>query len=145
MSKIRRIEESFRKKEIPQFAVGDTVDVHVLIREGDKERVQVFNGTVIRHHEGGMGATFTVRRIVQGEGVERTFPLHSQSVQKIEVKRTGKVRRSRLYFLRERTGKATRLREIGEQRAGATGEATAAPAETGAVAGGTTVESGKTE
>lgn len=111
MSRISRIEEGFTR-EIPRFNVGDTVDVHVLIKEGEKERVQVFNGTVIRKKGGGLGATYTVRRIVQGQGVERTFPLHSPSVQKVDVTRRGKVRRSRLYFLRDRTGKATRLKEI---------------------------------
>jgi large subunit ribosomal protein L19 len=112
MSRISRIEEGYTRPEIPRFNVGDTVDVHVLIKEGEKERVQVFNGTVIRKKGGGLGATYTVRRIVQGQGVERTFPLHSPSVQKVDVTRSGKVRRSRLYFLRDRTGKATRLKEI---------------------------------
>jgi len=112
MSRISRIEEGFTRPEIPRFNVGDTVDVHVLIKEGEKERVQVFNGTVIRKKGGGLGATYTVRRIVQGQGVERTFPLHSPSVQKVDVMRRGKVRRARLYFLRDRTGKATRLKEI---------------------------------
>jgi len=112
MSRITRIEQAYAKSDLPEFEVGDTVDVHVLIREGEKERVQVFNGTVIRRRGGGMSETYTVRRIVQGQGVERTFPLHSPFVEKIVVKRTGKVRRSRLYFLRERRGKATRLREM---------------------------------
>jgi len=131
MSNIRRIEQAFkRKSEIPSFQIGDTVDVHVQIREGDKERVQVYSGTVIRHRGGGLGASFTVRRIVQGEGVERTFPLHSPFVQKVEVKRSGKVRRSRLYYLRDRTGKATRLREIieGVEEGSAPAARPAAPA-----------------
>ncbi len=112
MSKMRRIEQAFAKEELPKVRVGDTVDVHVLIREGEKERIQIFNGTVIRKHGGGMSATYTVRRIVQSQGVERTFPLNSPFVQKVEVKRSGKVRRAKLYYLRDRTGKATRLKEI---------------------------------
>jgi len=112
MTRIHLIEQGFAKKELPVFEVGDTVDVHVLIKEGDKERVQVFSGTVIRRRGDGMGATYTVRRIVQGQGVERTFPLHSPFVQRVEVRRAGRSRRARLYFLRDRVGKATRLREI---------------------------------
>lgn len=112
MSKIRRIEQAYAKEELPKFNVGDTVDVHVLIREGEKERVQIFSGTVIRKKGGGMSATYTVRRIVQGQGLERVFPLNSPFVRKVEVKRSGKVRRSRLYYLRDRMGKATRLKEI---------------------------------
>ncbi len=105
------VEESVLKKEIPSFQVGDTVDVHCSILEGDKKRIQVFNGTVISRRGGGSREMFTVRRIVQGEGVERTFPLHSPKIAKIEVKRTGRVRRAKLYYLRQRVGKATRLRE----------------------------------
>jgi len=112
MSKIRRIEQAYAKETLPQFKVGDTVDVHVLIREGEKERVQVYSGTVIRKRGAGLASTYTVRRIVQGQGIERIFPLHSPFVQKVEVKRSGKVRRARLYFLRDRVGKATRLKEI---------------------------------
>lgn len=127
MSRIRRIEQAFAKKELPPFGVGDTVDVHVLIKEGDKERVQVFNGTVIRKRGEGMSATYTVRRIVQGDGVERTFPLHSPAVQKVVVRRTGRVRRSRLYYLRERTGKATRLKEVLDLKRAAGTAGTEAP------------------
>ena len=112
MTRIHLIEQGFAKKELPDFQVGDTVDVHVLIKEGDKERVQIFSGTVLRLRGVGMSATYTVRRIVQGQGVERTFPLHSPFVQRVEVRRVGRSRRARLYFLRDRTGKATRLREI---------------------------------
>jgi large subunit ribosomal protein L19 len=108
---ITLVEEAAAKKELPQFEVGDTVDVHVAILEGDKKRTQIFNGVVISRRGGGMREMFTVRRIVQGEGVERTFPLHSPKVEKIEVKRTGRVRRAKLYYLRKRVGKATRLRE----------------------------------
>jgi large subunit ribosomal protein L19 len=108
---IALVETAAAKKEIPQFEIGDQVDVHVRILEGQKERVQVFSGTVIARRGGGMGASFTVRRIVQGEGVERIFPLHSPKIAKVEVKRTGQVRRAKLYYLRDRVGKATRLRE----------------------------------
>lgn len=116
MSRISRIEQAFAREELPEFGVGDTVDVHVLIKEGEKERIQIFNGTVIRKRGTGMSATYTVRRIVQSQGVERIFPLHSPFVQKVEVKRRGKVRRSRLYYLRNRKGKATRLKEIIQPR-----------------------------
>ena len=99
------------KPEVPLFEIGDTVDVHQRILEGQKERVQVFTGVVISRRGDGMRETFTVRRIVQSEGVERIFPLHSPKIAKIEVKRTGRVRRAKLYYLRKRVGKATRLRE----------------------------------
>jgi large subunit ribosomal protein L19 len=105
------VEESSLKKEAPRFEIGDQVDVHQRILEGTKERTQVFSGTVIARRGGGMSEMFTVRRIVQGEGVERTFPLHSPKIAKVEVKRTGQVRRAKLYYLRDRVGKATRLRE----------------------------------
>jgi len=108
---IALVEEAAAKKEPPVFEIGDTVDVHVRILEGQKERVQVFNGVVIARRGEGMREMFTVRRIVQGEGVERVFPLHSPKIAKIEVKRTGEVRRAKLYYLRKRVGKATRLRE----------------------------------
>jgi len=96
---------------MPDFEVGDTVDVHLRILEGQKERVQIYNGVVIGRRGGGMAEMFTVRRIVQGEGVERSFPLNSPKIAKIEVKRTGVTRRAKLYYLRDRVGKATRLRE----------------------------------
>lgn len=99
------------KQEAPVFEVGDTVGVHCLIVEGEKERVQIFTGTVIGRRGGGIAETFTVRRIVNSQGVERTFPLHSPRVGQIEVIRHGKVRRAKLYFLRDRVGKATRLKE----------------------------------
>ena len=108
--------EQFRKKK-PLYDIGDTVDVHVRIKEGEKERIQVFNGVVIKKKGGGLRETFTVRRIVQGEGVERIFPLHSPKVVDIVVKRKGRVRRAKLYYLRGRKGKATRLKEeIGAMR-----------------------------
>jgi large subunit ribosomal protein L19 len=99
------------KTDIPVFHVGDTLDVHVRITEGDKERVQIFTGVCIARKGGGLRETFTVRRIVEGEGVERIFPLHSPNVAKVEVKRAGKVRRAKLYYLRDRVGKATRIAE----------------------------------
>ena len=105
------VEESQLKKDTPDFAIGDQVDVHQRILEGTKERVQVFSGTVISRRGDGMREMFTVRRIVQGEGVERIFPVNSPKIAKIEVKRTGRVRRAKLYYLRKRVGKATRLRE----------------------------------
>ena len=108
------LEEAVRgqlKKEAPKFKVGDTVDVHVKIVEGDKERVQVFSGTVIARKGRGINENFTVRRIVNNEGVERIFPLHSPKVVDVKVRRSGYTRRSKLYFLRGRVGKATRLRE----------------------------------
>jgi large subunit ribosomal protein L19 len=99
------------KANVPQFEIGDTVDVHTKILEGDKERIQIFSGTVIARAGAGMGETFTVRRIVAGEGVERKFPLHSPRIEKVEVKRSSVVRRAKLYFLRDRVGKAVRLKE----------------------------------
>ena len=108
---IALVEEAAAKKEVPQFEVGDTVDVHQRILEGQKERVQIFNGVVISKRGGGMNEMFTVRRIVQGEGVERIFPMHSPKIAKIEVKRTGRVRRAKLYYLRDLKGKAGRMKE----------------------------------
>jgi len=104
-------EQSSLREEPLNFAVGDTVDVHTRILEGSKERVQIFTGVVIARRGQGTGETFTVRRIVAGEGVERTFPVNTPKIAKIEVKRHGRVRRAKLYYLRDRTGKATRLRE----------------------------------
>jgi large subunit ribosomal protein L19 len=108
---IQLVEDAAVKKEVPAFDIGDQVDVHQRILEGEKERVQVFSGVVIGRRGEGMREMFTVRRIVQGEGVERIFPLHSPKIAKVEVKRTGAVRRAKLYYLRDRVGKATRLRE----------------------------------
>ena len=105
------VEEAGIKKDVPDFRIGDQVDVHQRILEGQKERIQVFSGVVIARRGDGMRETFAVRRIVQGEGVERIFPVHSPKIAKIEVKRTGRVRRAKLYYLRKRVGKATRLRE----------------------------------
>ena len=107
-----KVQQPHRKARIPEFQIGDQVDVHQRILEGQKERIQVFSGTVISRRGSGLSEMFTVRRIVQGEGVERTFPLHSPRIAKVEVKRTGKVRRAKLYYLRDRIGsKATRLKE----------------------------------
>ena len=113
MEIIKKLEQEYMKKELPDFHVGDVVDVRVRIKEGEKERVQVFNGTVIKVKGGrkGIHGTFTVRRIVQGEGVERVFPFHSPSVQDVVVKRPGRVRRAKLYYLRDRVGKATKVKE----------------------------------
>lgn len=108
---LNTVEKPYLKTEAPQFDIGDTVDVHTRILEGDKERIQIFNGVVIARSGSGTREMFTVRRIVQGEGVERKFPLHSPKIAKIEVKRHGVVRRAKLYFLRGRVGKAVRLRE----------------------------------
>ena len=105
------VEASSLKAEKPEFEIGDTVDVHTRILEGSKERIQVFTGTVIARAGSGVRETFTVRRIVGGEGVERKFPLHSPRIAKVEVKRSSVVRRAKLYYLRDRVGKATRLKE----------------------------------
>jgi large subunit ribosomal protein L19 len=111
MGILDELEAQNMKEKISEFHVGDTIDVHVRIQEGEKERVQIFNGTVIKRQGAGVRETFTVRRIVQGEGVERTFPLHSPSVLDIAVKRRGDVRRARLYYLRDRVGKGVRVKE----------------------------------
>ena len=108
---LNQVEASSLKSEIAHFEVGDTVDVHTKILEGQKERIQVFTGVVIARAGSGSRETFTVRRIVAGEGVERKFPLHSPRIDKIEVKRAGVTRRAKLYFLRDRVGKAVRLKE----------------------------------
>ena len=110
MNAIQKI-ESAQVTERPNMRSGDTVRVHVKIREGEKERVQVFEGLVIGQHRGGARATFTVRKVAFGQGVERIFPLHSPMIEKIEVVRSARVRRAKLYFLRKLRGKAARLRE----------------------------------
>ena len=111
------------KTEAPKFSVGDTVEVSVRIVEGDKERVQMFGGVVIRISGHGIGETFTVRRIVNKQGVERTFPIHSPKVADVKVLRGGKTRRAKLYFLRDRVGKATRLKQVARQKKSAKPEA----------------------
>jgi len=110
------------KPEIPEFSIGDTVNVAVRIVEGEKERIQVFTGTVIARKGAGISETFTVRRIVNNQGVERIFPIHSPKVAGIEVVRSGKVRRAKLYYLRDRIGKATRLKEIKRLKPAAPGQ-----------------------
>ncbi len=111
LSLIEKVEEKHLKAKAPQFNVGDTVDVHVKIVEGDKVRTQVFTGTVISRKGIGVNEVFTVRRITNNEGVERIFPVHSPNVVKVNVVRSGVIRRSKLYFLRDRVGKAVRLKE----------------------------------
>lgn len=108
---LRLVEQETMKAEAPQFEIGDTVDVHTKILEGDKERIQIFSGVVIARSGSGSREMFTVRRIVAGEGVERKFPLHSPKIDKVDVKRRSVVRRAKLYFLRDRIGKAVRLKE----------------------------------
>ena len=105
------VEKSSLKAEPPEFEIGDTVDVHCLIHEGQKTRTQVFTGTVIARSGAGTREMFTVRRIVAGQGVERKFPVHSPRIAKVEVKRSAVVRRAKLYYLRDRVGKAGRLKE----------------------------------
>lgn len=118
------IEKDWLRKKTPKFDVGDTVDVHVKIIEGDRERIQIFSGTVIAKRHQGLSETFTVRRIVQGEGVERIFPLQSPRVVDVVVRKKGKVRRAKLHFLRERVGRATRV----EEKLGGAKEEAPAPA-----------------
>jgi len=112
MSLIDVVEEKERKTDLEPFAVGDTVKVHVVIREGDKERIQIYKGDVIAKRGRSLGATFTVRKISFGVGVERIFPLHAQTVKKVEVVKKGKIRRAKLYYLRQLKGKAARLKEL---------------------------------
>ena len=110
---IDRIDREQMRYDMPDFRPGDSVRVHIRIIEGNKERVQVFEGVVIRRRKGNMGATFTVRKISHGVGVEKTFALHSPRLEKVEIVSRGRVRRSRLYYLRERRGKAARIKEKG--------------------------------
>jgi large subunit ribosomal protein L19 len=105
------VEKVYRNATPPKFEVGDTVDVHTKILEGEKERIQIFSGVVIARSGAGVREMFTVRRIVAGQGVERKFPVHSPRIAEVEVKRSGVVRRAKLYFLRDRVGKAVRLKE----------------------------------
>ncbi len=111
MQRIAQIEKSYMRDDLPPFGAGDTIKVHYKIKEGDKERIQVFEGTVISRRGGGMGATFTVRKISSGIGVERVFPTHSPNIDKVEKMRSGVVRRAKLYYLRELTGKSARIKE----------------------------------
>lgn len=123
---LKAVEDKFyaNRTALGEFNVGDTIDVHVKIKEGDRERVQVFNGTVIARRGRGASEMFTVRRIVNDEGVERTWPLMCPNIDKIEVKRRGKVRRAKLYYLRDRVGKATKVKELRVSREQAAKKAT---------------------
>jgi large subunit ribosomal protein L19 len=112
MSLIDLVEEKERKTDLEPFDIGDTVKVYVIIKEGDKERIQVFKGDIISRRGSGLGASFTVRKISFGIGVERIFPLHSKSVKKVEIVKKGKVRRAKLYYLRDLKGKAAKLKEV---------------------------------
>lgn len=111
MDALKHISADCMKSELPKFNVGDTVKVHVRIKEGNRERIQIFEGTVIAKRNGGVAETFTVRRLSHGCGVERVFPIHSPKVEKVEVVRFGKVRRGKLYYLRDRVGKAAKVKE----------------------------------
>ncbi len=111
MDLLREVTQEYLKSDIPDFRSGDTVKVHVRLREGEKERIQVFEGLVIARKHGGIAETFTVRKISSGIGVERVFPLHAPTIAKIEVARRGRVRRAKLYYIRDLRGKAARIRE----------------------------------
>ena len=112
MEVVKAIENEQMRFDLPYFKAGDTVKVHVKIREGDKERIQVFQGVVIKKRKGAASASFTVRKVSYGIGVERIFPLHSPNIDKVEVVFRGRVRRSRLYYLRKRRGKSARIKEL---------------------------------
>lgn len=111
MNILDQITEEYKKTDIPEFFVGDTVRVHIKIIEGHRERIQVFEGYVLKKQHGGINETFTVRRLSQGIGVEKTFPVHSPKIEKIELVSKGKVRRAKLNYMRERTGKAARIKK----------------------------------
>lgn len=110
MDIMKTIAQDYLKPDIPSFEVGDTVKVYIKIKEGTRERIQVFEGFVLKRQNGGLGETFTVRRIASGVGVEKTFPIHSPRIDKIEVVRKGAVRRARLNYMRQRTGKAAKIK-----------------------------------
>ncbi|MDO4541680.1 MAG: 50S ribosomal protein L19 [Bacillota bacterium] len=112
MNLVELVEQPYLKNDVPAFRIGDTVKISVKIKEGDKERIQMYEGVVIARKGQGLTETFTVRRVAYGVGVERTFPVHSPKLEKIEISRRGKVRRAKLYYLRERTGKAARIKEL---------------------------------
>src|SRR3954468_23845288 len=131
---LEQVEQAYLKKDIPQFTVGDSVDVHTRIVEGDKERIQVFSGTVIMKKGRGMNETFTVRRIVNNEDVERIFPIHSPFIAKVIARRSGETRRAKLFYLRNRVGKAVRLTEQRKTKKEDEGDG-AARAEPAALAG----------
>lgn len=115
-SVIQEVEKSYLRADLPKLRIGDTIRVHTKIREGDKERIQIFEGIVIRWKKGGLRASITVRKISHGVGVERVFPLHTPTVDRIEVKSHGQVRRARLYYLRQLSGKAARIKERSDRR-----------------------------
>jgi large subunit ribosomal protein L19 len=125
---LEQVEQSYLKKDVPQFQVGDTVDVHTRIIEGEKERIQVFSGTVIMKKGRGINETFTVRRIVNNEGVERIFPLHSPFISKVVVRRGGETRRAKLFYLRDRVGKAVKLTEKRKAKRDEGGDGESTPA-----------------
>lgn len=112
MEIIRAIEQEQMKSDLPKFSQGDTVKVHIRVREGKRERIQIFEGVVLKRQNGGLRETFTVRKISFGVGVEKIFPVHSPSIEKIEVTRKGKVRRAKLHYLRKRSGKAAKVKEL---------------------------------
>ena len=111
MDALKLISNSSLKSEAPELSIGDTVKVHVKIKEGDKYRIQIFEGTIIAKKHGGINETFTVRRVAHGCGIERVFPVHSPIIDKVEVVRNGKVRRAKLYYLRDRVGKSAKVKE----------------------------------
>ena len=111
MDAIKELTAGMLKSDAPEILIGSTVKVHVRIKEGEKERIQVFEGTVIAKNNSGISETFTVRRVSYGVGVERVFPVHSPNVAKVELVRSGKVRRSKLYYLRDRVGKSAKVKE----------------------------------
>ena len=112
MDVIKELTADMLKKDAPEILIGSTVKVHVRIKEGEKERIQVFEGTVIAKNNSGIAETFTVRRVSYGVGVERVFPVHSPNVAKVELVRKGKIRRAKLYYLRDRVGKASKVKEL---------------------------------
>ena len=112
MNKLDAFSREQLKENVPSFNIGDTIRVHNLIKEGNRERIQMFEGTVIAKHGGGISETFTVRRVAYGCGVEKTFPLHSPHVAKVDIIRRGKVRRAKLYYLRDRVGKSSKVKEL---------------------------------
>ena len=112
MDLIKSITQEYERNDIPEFSVGDTVRVHIKIKEGNRERIQVFEGFVLKKQNGGISETFTVRRLSSGVGVEKTFPMHSPSIDKIEVVRKGDVRRAKLNYMRGRTGKAAKIKSV---------------------------------
>ena len=116
MDALQKIAQDSLKQDLPQFNIGDTVRVHVRIKEGERQRIQMFEGTCIAKQHGGISETFTVRRMAHGVGVERVFPVHSPTVANVEVVRTGRVRRGKLYYLRGRVGKAAKVKSTLRQR-----------------------------